>query len=81
MESRDEMDLTAYLQTEGRRRAAELGGQPAHRKPRHRGADTPDTTITTTTATRHPGQRTATAPKPQRGVAAHGCCLGCGCAR
>jgi len=26
MESRDEMDLTAYLQTEGRRRAAELAG-------------------------------------------------------
>lgn len=25
MEPRDEMDLTAYLQTEGRRRAAELG--------------------------------------------------------
>lgn len=27
MEPRDEMDLTAYLQTEGRRRAAELGSR------------------------------------------------------
>lgn len=29
MEPRDEMDLTSYLQTEGRRRAAELGSSGA----------------------------------------------------